>query len=202
VKALPEGFETGALVGAVAKGWAFDAETIDFAPVGFGSYHWVARDAAGTRAFVTVDDLDRKAWLGDTRESVFDGLSRAFGSAVALRDAGLGFVLAPILTSEGEAVRRIGPRHSIAVFPFVEGRAGVSSTTPRRSERLFSRCLPGSIRQRPRSTRSRARSISTCPVGVISYRRSRRSARHGRVGRSPSPPGKPWRDALPRWRSC
>ena len=124
MRALPEGFETGALIGALAEGWAFVAETIDFAAVGFGSYHWVARDAAGTRAFVTVDDLDRKSWLGGTREAVFHGLSRAFGSAVALRDAGLDFVLAPIPTSDGEVVRRIGPRHSVALFPFVEGRAG------------------------------------------------------------------------------
>jgi spectinomycin phosphotransferase len=124
VKDLPEEFETSALIGCLADGWGFDVATIDYAPVGFGSYHWVATDFAGTRGFVTVDDLEQKPWLGDTRETVFDGLTRAFGTAVALRDAGLGFVVAPILTSDGEALRRIGARHTVALFPFVEGRAG------------------------------------------------------------------------------
>jgi spectinomycin phosphotransferase len=124
VKDLPEGVETSALIGSLADGWGFDVETIDYAAVGFGSYHWVATDSRGTRGFVTVDDLEQKPWLGNTREAAFDGLMRAFGTAVALRDAGLGFVVAPIVTSDGEAVRRIGARHTVALFPFVEGQAG------------------------------------------------------------------------------
>jgi len=124
VKALPEGFDTRALIGSLADGWGFQVETIDYAPVGFGSYHWIATDARGTRRFVTVDDLERKPWLGDTRESAFDGLTRAFRTAAVLRDAGLTFVVAPILTSDGEPLRRLGERHTIALFPFVEGRAG------------------------------------------------------------------------------
>jgi spectinomycin phosphotransferase len=124
VKALPEDVESTALIDSLADGWGFDVETIDYAAVGFGSYHWVATDSRGTRGFVTVDDLEQKPWLGNTREAAFDGLMRAFGTAVALRDAGLGFVVAPIVTSDGEAVRRIGARHTVALFPFVEGQAG------------------------------------------------------------------------------
>jgi spectinomycin phosphotransferase len=116
--------ETEALIAPLADGWGFDVATIDYAPVGFGSYHWVATDFEGARVFVTVDDLERKPWLGDTRESVFDGLGRAFGSAVALRESGLGFVVAPILTRDGDPIRRIGARHGIALFPFVEGQVG------------------------------------------------------------------------------
>jgi spectinomycin phosphotransferase len=126
VKDLPEGVESSALIGCLADGWGFDVATIDYAPVGFGSYHWVATDVAGTQGFVTVDDLDRKPWLGNSRESAFDGLLQAFGTAVALRDAGLTFVLAPILTRDGGAMRRIGARYSIALFPFVDGQAGRS----------------------------------------------------------------------------
>ena len=124
VRALPEEFETSALVGFLADGWGFDVEAADYAAVGGGSYHWVVNDLEGTRGFVTVDDLDRKPWLGDTRESVFDGLGRAFDTAAALRDSGLGFVAAPIPTARGETLRRIGPRYTIALFPFVEGQAG------------------------------------------------------------------------------
>jgi spectinomycin phosphotransferase len=124
VKAPPEEFEADVLIGALADGWGFDAETSDYAAVGAGSYHWVVRDGEGTRAFVTVDDLDQKAWLGDTRDSAFDGLRRAFDTAAALRDAGLAFVVAPIRTGGGESVRRLGSRHTVALFPFVDGSAG------------------------------------------------------------------------------
>lgn len=124
MKALPEAFEANALIGVLADGWDIDVETADYANVGAGSYHWVVNDRKGTRGFVTVDDLDRKPWLGDNRESTFEGLTRSFETAVALRDGGLSFVLAPILTNAGETVRRIGPRHSLALFPFVDGKAG------------------------------------------------------------------------------
>jgi spectinomycin phosphotransferase len=124
VKTPPHDIETTALIESLAEGWGFVVDAIDYAPVGFGSYHWVATDPAGLRRFVTVDDVSRKAWLGETRESVLDGMVRALGSSVALRDAGLDFVLAPIPTHDGGALRPIGHRHTIALFPFVDGRAG------------------------------------------------------------------------------
>jgi spectinomycin phosphotransferase len=61
---------------------------------------------------------------GHTREAAFDGLSRAFDTALALRRAGLGFVTAPIPTNGDETVRRFGAQHTIALFPFVDGQAG------------------------------------------------------------------------------
>jgi len=124
VRALPEAVETSAVIGALAGHWGFDVDSAEYAPVGGGSYHWVVSDHDGTRAFVTVDDLDWKHWLGDTRESAFAGLRRAFDTSVTLRDGGLEFVVAPIPTSDGETVRRLGPRHTIALFPFVTGEAG------------------------------------------------------------------------------
>jgi spectinomycin phosphotransferase len=122
--APPEEFETSALIGFLADAWGFDVDSADYLAVGAGSYHWVVRDRKGTRAFVTVDELDRKPWLKDKHESVFDGLRRAFDTAAALRESDLGFVVAPIPTNDGETVRRIGQRHTIALFPFVDGRAG------------------------------------------------------------------------------
>lgn len=125
MKSLPEDFETAALIGSLAEGWGFEDETADFAAVGGGSYHWVVTDVKGSRGFVTVDDLDQKPWLGDTRSSVFEGLRRAFATAGVLRESGLPFVIAPIPTSRGQAVRRIGLRYAVALFPFVDGQAGV-----------------------------------------------------------------------------
>jgi len=125
VRALPEEFETSALVGFLADGWGFDVEAADYTAVGGGSYHWVVSDPEGTRGFVTVDDLDRKPWFGETRESVFEGLTGAFDTAVALRDGGLDFVVAPIPADSGETVLRVGPRYTVALFPFVDGQPGL-----------------------------------------------------------------------------
>ncbi len=122
--APPEELETSALTDFLADGWDFDVEALDYMPVGGGSYHWVVEDTEGRRAFVTADDLDQKPWLGDTRESAFDGLTRAFDTAVALRDGGLGFVVAPIPTIRDQTVRRIGSRYTVALFPFVDGQTG------------------------------------------------------------------------------
>ena len=126
--APPEELETSALIAVLADDWGSDVEAVDYAAVGGGSYHWLVKDLEGTRSFVTADDLDQKPWLGKTRESAFDGLRRAFDTAVALRDSGVGFVVAPIPTSQGETVRRIGPRHTIALFPFVDGEPGTFGT--------------------------------------------------------------------------
>jgi spectinomycin phosphotransferase len=124
VKDLPEEFDVAALAGVLADGWGLDVAAADYAALGAGSYHWFVRDAEGARAFVTVDDLDQKAWLGDTRDAAFDGLRSAFDTAVALREAGLDFVVAPNRTRDGESLRRIGSRHTVALFAFVDGRAG------------------------------------------------------------------------------
>ena len=112
------------MIDALADGWNFDVEAADYAAVGAGSYHWVVTDVVGERRFVTVDDLDQKKWLGETRDTACEALAHAFDAAAALRNAGLEFVVAPIFTSGGESLRRIGRRHTVALFPFVEGRAG------------------------------------------------------------------------------
>ena len=121
---LPSDLETDAVIIAVADGWAFAADTVEYRAVGAGSYHWIAADSAGTRRFVTADDLDQKRWLGETRDAARQALGRAFGTATALRDRGLEFVVAPIPTLAGEPLHPIGERHTVALFPFVDGQAG------------------------------------------------------------------------------
>jgi spectinomycin phosphotransferase len=124
VRATPEGLEASAVIAALRDGWEFDVDVAEYAAVGAGSYHWEVTDKAGRRGFVTVDDLDQKAWLGDTRDVALDGLRRAFDTAVALGSGGLQFVVAPIPTRNGECLRRLDSRYTIALFPFVEGEAG------------------------------------------------------------------------------
>ena len=121
---MPEGLDVRAVIDALRDGWDFRVDAAEYAAVGGGSYHWEVTDETGVRGFVTVDDLDQKAWLGGTRDAAFDGLRRAFDTSVALRDGGLHFVVAPIPTRTGECLRCLDSRYTIALFPLVEGEAG------------------------------------------------------------------------------
>jgi hypothetical protein len=68
---------------------------VAYVPVGFGSHHWLAADDTGARRWITVDELNKKRYLGANRDAAFEGLRRAFDTAVALCESGLEFVLAP-----------------------------------------------------------------------------------------------------------
>jgi spectinomycin phosphotransferase len=117
----PADLDESNLVNSLSDGWGLNAVGVKYAPVGGGSHHWVVDDDAGKRHWVTVDDLAHKGYLGNTPDSAFDGLRRAFDTALALRAGGLEFVVAPAPTSRGETARRLGARFAVAVFPFVEG---------------------------------------------------------------------------------
>ena len=120
---LPEGITERDVARALADGWGLDAWTLEYAPVGGGSYHWLAAGGGpGERRFVTVDDLDDKGWLGRTRPAVLAGLRAAMDAALTLsRQPGLGFAVAPLPAVTGETVRPAGRRHAVAVFPFLTG---------------------------------------------------------------------------------
>ena len=124
VRAAPDGLETAAVVAALNDRWGLDAVEVGYAPVGGGSYHWHVAGREGRRVFVTVDDLDQKAWLGDSREASFDGLRDAFETAAELAAHGLSFVVAPLRTRDGASLVRLDDRYSVAVFPFIEGEPG------------------------------------------------------------------------------
>ena len=110
---------------ALADGWGLSAETLRYAPVGGGSYHWVVTSGPGEQWFVTIDDLDDKGWLGRTRPVVFAGLRAALDASVALRrEAGLRFVAAPVPALDGQSLRPLGDAHTVAVFPFLHGSGG------------------------------------------------------------------------------
>jgi spectinomycin phosphotransferase len=136
VRDRPAGLREHDLRLVLAEGWRIDAAALRYAPVGGGSYHWVVRDGAGRRWFVTVDDLDDKAWLGYTRPAVMAGLRAAMETALALRrDADLGFVLAPVPGVDGAVVRPVGAGHAVAVFPFLSGTPGRFGETLPAAER-------------------------------------------------------------------
>jgi spectinomycin phosphotransferase len=118
----PAGVGDRELSAALAGGWQLHAADTRYAPVGAGGYHWVVRDNQDRRWFATVDDLDVKRWLGDDRAQVFDGLRAAMDVAFALRHRHrLRFVLAPVMARNGRTVLRLGCKHAVALFPFVDG---------------------------------------------------------------------------------
>ncbi|MEW9553096.1 phosphotransferase enzyme family protein [Nonomuraea sp. NPDC050783] len=122
----PDGFDEGLLLPALREAWGIRAGGLDYAPVGFGDYHWVA----GGRWFVTVADLGRRS---------HDGLRLALETARALRErAGLGFVVAPLSTRDGAVLVRLG-RHAVSVFPYEEGVPGDfgDARPPAERERLI-----------------------------------------------------------------
>ena len=108
----------------LAEGWGLRTVSLAYVPEGGGSYHWRLTDPAGQRYFVTVDDLDSKDWIGGSKDTVLDGLSRALGTAAALRyHAGLQFVIAPIAARDGQPLCRIYGPYTASVFPFLPGRS-------------------------------------------------------------------------------
>ncbi len=121
MKDAPEYLDKSDLVSSLVHGWGLHVVGAQYVAVGGGSYHWRADDEAGRRYWVTADDLDQKGYLGETRDSAFNGLRCALDTAFALRGGGLEFVIAPVPTQTGEIVRRLDTRHAVALFPFVEG---------------------------------------------------------------------------------
>lgn len=125
----PAGLDRDALV-PVLRAWELSVTSLSYLPVGAGSHHYLALDSDGRRWFVTVDELVVKLfgmmgptfspWVDVDLDAAFDALDRAFRTAVALRQAGLEFVHAPITRADGEVLARLGD-YAVSVFPFIDG---------------------------------------------------------------------------------
>lgn len=122
VRTRPEDLDEEWLPRALGE-WGILATSLEYAPVGFGDHHWIARDDAGEKWFLTVADLDLK----DARDpgATLRSLRGAMDTAAALHDEGhVDFVVAPLRTAGGRTVDRLGPRYALSVFPFVDGVSG------------------------------------------------------------------------------
>ena len=131
----PPDLDRAALADALSRDWGIAAR-LEYLPVGFGSHHWEAVQAGGTRWFVSADDLEARQHAGRAPDEVYASLERAFRSAAVLReDAGLEFVVAPIPSGGGAVVRRLGERYAVHVEPFVGGRTTDDGEFERPEER-------------------------------------------------------------------
>lgn len=120
MKAPPENLATETISAALSDYWNLNAASLMYAPLGFGSHHWIAEIGNGEKWFVTVDNL-RSAYLGDTEDSSFKSLAAALQTAASLRDAAnLAFVNAPVADCTGSWLHRLNEQYSMAVFPFID----------------------------------------------------------------------------------
>lgn len=111
------------VVDALALGWALTTASAAYRAVGWGSHHWQITDDAGAVWFVTVDDLaGRRAYGERSLDPAYDRLRSSLASAVALRDAGRSFVVAPIPTLDDQPLIR-ARGYGVSLYPFVTGQS-------------------------------------------------------------------------------
>jgi Phosphotransferase enzyme family len=120
----PDGLPEDVLVPVLARGWGVAAASTAYRAVGFGSHHWEVIDTAGTRWFVTADELEKKRLsLGEPLSAAFGRLRASLAAARDLRDHGRAFVVAPVPARDGEPLVRANDRFGVALYPFVDGQS-------------------------------------------------------------------------------
>lgn len=120
----PAGLTEELLASVLARGWGLSVTTMVYRPVGWGSHHWEVTDAAGTRRFVTADELENKRHTRDEPlTQAFGRLRASLATAMELRGHGLEFVVAPVAARDGEPVVRAGDRFGVALYPWVNGQS-------------------------------------------------------------------------------
>jgi aminoglycoside phosphotransferase (APT) family kinase protein len=150
VLAPPDDLPEALLTSALGRWWGLAVTSAEYRAVGWGSHHWDVADAAGSRWFVSADDLEQKG-LSDTEPLAvrFARLRASLATACDLRDCGLALVVAPVLTGCGEPVVRVGGRFAVAVYPFVEGQAFDWGEFSSREHRLAVAALVAAVHTAP-----------------------------------------------------
>jgi spectinomycin phosphotransferase len=112
VREHPADIRDSDVAAALARQWALAVQDLSYLPIGFGGYHWLAVDQAGSRWFVTVSEL-AAPWVPD--------LPAAMQTAAWLAtEAGLEFVVAPVPTRAGQVVGTLDSPHALTLFPYLD----------------------------------------------------------------------------------
>jgi spectinomycin phosphotransferase/16S rRNA (guanine(1405)-N(7))-methyltransferase len=120
----PDDLPEAVLVLALGRSWGMAVTSMEYRPVGWGSHHWAVADAAGTRWFVTVDELENKRLsASEPLDAGFARLRSALEAAMDLRACGAAFVVAPVPVRDGEPLTRVNDRFGVAVYPFADGQS-------------------------------------------------------------------------------
>jgi len=113
MRTRPEDLTDEAIAAVVTAHWSIAAETLEYAPIGFGSHHWVLTERTGRRWFVTGDAV------ADSSQRL-SGLTAALNTTFALRHkCGLKFVIAPQAGIDGTLLSITG-RYAIALYPYLD----------------------------------------------------------------------------------
>jgi spectinomycin phosphotransferase len=115
VQERPDGVDDADLAAVLSDQWALAGAALEYLPVGFGGYHWLATEPAGARWFITVSDLGHEYGAD---------LEPAMETAARLAEGGLEFVVAPVRSRSGGTVASLGPGFGVTVFGYVAGPPG------------------------------------------------------------------------------
>jgi spectinomycin phosphotransferase len=109
----PDDLSHDQLHDALVAGWGLQAAEIGYAPVGFGSHHWLITDDCDRRWFLTADAIADSAPQARA-------LRAAMATGHALRHrAGLQFVIAPQKRPNEELTIAVGC-YLAALFPYLD----------------------------------------------------------------------------------
>ncbi|HEY3562697.1 MAG TPA: phosphotransferase [Kribbella sp.] len=118
----PDDISCDLVSGFLSEHWGFHAAEVTYAPVGFGSCHWIASDADGPRWFVTADRLDPHGhWLGSTAGQLKGAIEAATQTTMELADRGYEFVVPPLPDRTGLLAREMLPGWMVVVLPYLQG---------------------------------------------------------------------------------
>jgi spectinomycin phosphotransferase len=120
----PEDLTEEQVAATVSRHWSITAARIRYAPLGFGSHHWLLSDVVGGRWFLTGDALS-----DDPLSSVnqrLDELEAALTTTHALRHrCGLPFVTAPVPGAEQGLLTTTG-LIALALYPYQDSLTDVA----------------------------------------------------------------------------
>jgi spectinomycin phosphotransferase/16S rRNA (guanine(1405)-N(7))-methyltransferase len=120
---------------AVGWFWSLAVESVAYAPVGFGSHHWLVV-ADGQRWFVTVDRVNQGVPSRGGEAEPLDRLTAALTTVRSLADLGMTFAVAPVPTSVADLLVPIQGKWVAALFPFVDGEKHRWGPFAGRSDRM------------------------------------------------------------------
>ncbi len=101
---------------ALAEHWGLAAWGVRYAPLGFGSHHWIVERSDGEPAwFVTADRL--------ADGNAFETLNATAAATFELAEQGLEFVLAGLADRAGRLVVPLDGSWAMQVYPYVIGQA-------------------------------------------------------------------------------
>ncbi len=180
------------LARVLAGGWGLAAAGLCYAAVGFGDHHWELTGTSGGRWFITVAGL-AGGWRGTGPAEGLADLRAALGTVTALHQAGLDFAVAPVPTRDGQPLAPLGPRHAVAVFPWLDGEAGHFGDPLPADGQLtlitLLACLHNATGVAGASTPVRRPELAGRPAWSPRWVTS---ASRGWAGRTASPPGACW----------